>query len=424
MDTLITIAVVTAIVMGIALFIVPFAVMHLTTISNAETVRGLIDRFFMIFMSIPEMLRNGCSFVFKYLRGFLVESARSIGVNGEHRIQRICGAILLPVLTLLGVLVTILTMVITLMGVFGSEGNDLISILPVSPETLIAIELVSVVILYGMLLLDILGVTHTTKFYSPEYLPKVLKYVLAGIFAMGVLGSVYLLAIGGIIRSESFFSSNAQAVSPAEIGAQSNDGQMIYMPNNQNSTVDTQVKGLSAVEAEVQDTHVEYSPEYRSALSKLFIGTPIISAFAGLFGAVGLLPFGGLLISGLSFIPALVILGPFWFIGHVGVTLTNLIYNWVRNYLDIFIQRAEAARNREGVANNNPANNPPPAPPSVTESNSPDISDRTESPQEGTANNSPAGEQPAASSNPNESQQGQTENPVYSQNDPNWNPLI
>ena len=423
MDTLITIAVATAIVMGIALFIVPLAVTHLTTISNAETVRGLIDRFFMIFLSIPEMLRNGSFFVFRSLWEYCREAARSTGVNGEHRIQRIVGAILITLFTLISILVSILVLAITLEAPFGSENQELVSMLPVSPETLIAVELVFAGILFGIFLLDILKVTHVTKFYSPDHLPAVLTYIFAGIFTIGILGSAYILMMGGNIRVESFFNSKAQALPAYQVDVPSNDGQIINRPNDQINPAEMQRQGLIPEEADVQDIPVEYSPEYRKALSRLLIGTPLISFFAGLFGAVGLLPFCGLLISGLSFIPALVILGPFWAIGRVGMALVNHIYTLVRYYLDIFIQRAETARNREGASNNNPANNPPPPPPSAAESNSPDTSGRTESPQD-MANNSPAGDQPAAASNSGGTQQGQEENPIYSQNDPNWNPLI
>src|SRR3990172_3466530 len=258
MDTLITIAVATAIVMGIALFIVPLAVTHLTNISNAETVRGLIDRFFMIFLSIPEMLRNGCTFVFRRLREYCREAARSTGMSGEHKSQRIMGAILLTVATILGSIVSTLILMITLEPMFGSEGNELISMLPVSPEVLIAVEVLVTGIMFGMLLLDLLGITHITKYYSPDYLStisKYFKYVFAGIFVIGTLGSAYLLVMGGVIRFESFLA-NAQSVSPAEINAQSNDEQMIYMPNGQNSLEDLQGQGLSAVEADVHDTPV------------------------------------------------------------------------------------------------------------------------------------------------------------------------
>jgi len=335
------------------------------------------------------------------------------------------GAILLTAVTILGSIVTALILMITLEPMFGSEGNELNSVLPVSPEVLIAVEVLLAGIMFGMLLLDLLGITHITKYYSPDYLStisKYFKYIFTGIFVIGTLGSAYLLVMGGVIRLESFLS-NAQAVSPSEISAQSNDGQIIHMPNGQDSLENLQEQGLSAVEADVHDTPVEYSPQHQNAIAKLFIGTPLVSFCAVLFGAVGLLPFGGMLISGISFIPALVILGPFWAIGHVGVILINRIYDWARNYLDIFIQRADAARNREGASNNNPANNPPPPPPSAAESNSPETSVRSESPQD-MANNSPASEQPAAASNSGEPQQGQGENPIYSQNDPNWNPLI
>lgn len=414
MGLLITIVIAAAIALVIALFIIPLAVIHLTTISNAETVRGLIDRFFMIFMSIPEMLRNGCYFVFRRLWDFFVESAKSTGVSGEHRTQRIVGAIFITLLTLVSTVVSILMLSITLEVPFGTEEHNLASILPVPSETLIAIELVFAGIMYGIFLLDLLKVTHVTKFYSPDHLPTVLQYVFAGIFAIGTLGSAYLLMTGGIVRVESFFNSKAQAVSAVQPAIQSDDGGMINLPNSKHTPAETDGQGQSNDEAELTDVPVEYSPEFKKALSRLLIGTPLISFFAGFFGAVGLLPFCGLLISGMSFIPALVIFGPFWAIGRVGMALINSIYSLFRYYLDIFIQRAETARNREGVANNNAGDNPPAPPPTEADHASLNTPAGTDSLQ-GTADRVPAGTNEA---------QAQTESTIYAQNDPNWNPLI
>ncbi len=376
---------------------IPIIVILLTIISSSQSVRSLIDRFFVILLCLPEILRNGCAYIINHVRAFLATSIRSVGFGGEHGIQRIIGAILLTFCTTVAIIVSILILMVTLEAIFNSGNVSLINMLPISLEALIAIELVAAVVLFGMLLLDVLGVTHLTKFYSTDNLPRYLRYIFGTIFVIGALFSIYILSAGGYIRYDSLISE----VSDMSINSTYTPlGNNVYIPNQTFNNVKIEEKHV--IPSDSSGT----SQAYKTSLKSMMIGIPISSAVSGLFGAVGLIPFGGVLISGLSFLIAILILGPFWIIGHALMILVNHIYNFVFSLLDIFIQFGDSIKGRfSGQATENPQSNiqqPPSQAPSNNENNNEQQPDNS------------------APSDPEE----QNENSMYGKNDPNWNPLL
>ncbi|MEW6418373.1 MAG: hypothetical protein AB1480_09665 [Nitrospirota bacterium] len=399
MSTLATIA--------LCIGLIPVAVIFLTVISNPQTVRDSISRFFLIPLCVPEMLRNGCAYLINHVRGFLRGSINSVGFSGEHSIQRIIGAILLTFCTTVAIIVSILILMVTLEGAFNSGNDSLINILPISIEALIAIELVAAGVLFGMLLLDVLGVTHLTKFYCPENLPRYLRYILGAIFVIGVLFSIYLLAAGGYIRYASLISEATET----QVDSTYQPDYNLYLPEQTFNDVQIEEEKLIITQTNSNGT----SAAFNISIKSLMVGIPISSGLSGLFGAIGLIPFWSMLIAGLSFIVVALIFGPPWLVSHALVVLINHIYNFVSNLLNIFIDVGDGLRRRfRGQPADNPQNNttePPPSEPSNTVERTPENSNTTQ-----TNNNNPQSEEA--------NQAEQTENPMYEKDDPNWNPLV
>lgn len=397
--------------------------MLLTLMSSASAVRPLIERFFVIILSIPEMIRNGCAYVISHTKRFFMDSASSTGINGQHKVQRIVGSILLTVFTAISIFVSVLMLMVTLGGFLDSEGDSLIEMLPVSLESLMAIELVSAIIIFGICLLDILKVTHVTKFFSPEFLSKPLQYIFGGIFAFSVIFSTYMLGTGGLLRSEALFSSSlneAVAVKPDDVSS-------VYIPGDTASETQTSNK--------ISDPHVlidkPVANSTKNSITVLMVGIPTISAIAGLFGAVGIIPFAGMFLSGLTFIIVGLFFGLLWIIGHVGVVIVNHLYSFFFSLLDIFIQMAENIRIKFFASNifqtdtralpsepQEPANQPTRGVVSLPV-NPKDTQDM---------NKPSAEEEPNANSkaNVNEGEpntNNEQNNNMYDKSDPNWNPL-
>lgn len=299
--------------------LIPVGIIGLTLASSGETVRELVDRFFMFFLAMPEMLRNGCAHVIGKTKSFIKRSADSVGLTGEHVVQRIIGAFVLTIITVLSIAVSTLTLIVTLMGVYGTSDNKFIESLPVSVEVLMAIELIAGVVLFGILLLDVAGTTHVTKFFTGDNLNKVKKLIYGGIFTLGLITSIGLLGLGGVIRADALTSG--PAISDANTDIVMTEG------------MDTGVGEIAPI------------PEgYKSSAKILMTAIPVVSATAGAAGFCGAIPFLAMLIKVILFIPIVLGLGIFWIMGYAGHILINLLYNFFYTFANIFITLGETIR--------------------------------------------------------------------------------
>ncbi|MBI5410304.1 MAG: hypothetical protein HZA14_13155 [Nitrospirae bacterium] len=223
----------------------------------------------------------------------------------------------------------------------GEEGETILEYLPVSLETLMAIELAATVVLSGMLLMDLLNVTHTTKFFSPETLPKALKYIFISIISGLLVFSIYLFALGGSIRAAALLSDGGDVTSVETV-----QSGIITTPDS------TDHLKIPVQEEENQD---EFPEEYTSGLKMLLIGIPAVSSVSGIFGAIGLLPFLSMLSIGIIAVPLFVICGGLWIVGQLLMRYVTLFYNFALSVLDIFIGIGEwigrAVRNFFGQGN-------------------------------------------------------------------------
>jgi hypothetical protein len=354
----------------------------LTLIASGDGVRQLIDRCFVLLVAIPEMLRNGCARVITAVREFLANAAKSVGLTGEHTIQRVVGGVVLTLCTLLGVAVTALTLVVTLMGVMGSADNGLIDLLPLGVDTLMALELVAATILFGLLFFDVIGVTHITKFFAGETLSPAKKYSFGALFAAGLVVCISLLGAAGYIRGEALLS-DMNAPAPAAQAPAS-----VYVPG------ETVAAGPSVVGTVTADPPMTQG--YIRAMTALMVGIPAVSAVAGATGFVGILPLIGLLIKGFVFVLTVLTVGIGWLMGHVGAIIVNHLYNLAYRFYDLFIQAAEGIKARFSKA----------TPPQ-------DI------PRAQQGDNAPQAPQQAA----RPAAEGQHAEASAPKDDPNWNPL-
>lgn len=358
----------------------------LTLMSSGETVRNLVDRLFMIPLGVPEMVRNGSRHVIDKTRAFTKASSESTGLCGEHAVQRIIGAIILTVCTLLGIGVSVLTLILTLMGAYGAGENELIEMLPLSVETLMAIELVAGLLLFGMLLLDVVGTTHITKFFSGDKLSKAKKSVYGSIFTAGLIASITLLGIGGVMRGMSY-----QTPSIAEAAT---------------DTAGVSIGGGGAditSETELESTIPEIPEGYARALKTLTVGIPVTSAVAGAAGFVGIIPFLAMLIQLPLFFLVTLGFGIIWAISYGLHVIINLIYNFCYQLANIFITFGETMKARITAPKS------PQAPPQQQAAAEP----QTETSGTGTSSSTDTPPPP-----PQPEQE-----PLYTEKDANWNPI-
>jgi hypothetical protein len=234
-------------------------------------------------------------FISKFCWGALMKSwtilkhaLTSAGISGNHWIQRFVGAIMISIVSLLGVTVGVLNLIIPIEGLFGIETDSILESLPISIEILTAIELAAAGFIFGFLLLDILGITHVLKFYTKEHLTPRMRSTFTILFLLGTIYSIYLFAVSGVIRIETVHVAEDVASEQLDIS----DLQI------ESVTADSldQVPNLELPYNFDQGTDTMGSEGYMKASNKLLIGIPIVSITSGILAGVALIPAFALLI--------------------------------------------------------------------------------------------------------------------------------
>jgi hypothetical protein len=93
-------------------------------------------------------------------RDILKRTAASVGISGEHAIQRIVGGILLTGTSCISFYVDYLLAKETFSGIFGTHSNSF----GLGIESMAAISLIGSLFVFGLLLFDTIRVTHATIF--------------------------------------------------------------------------------------------------------------------------------------------------------------------------------------------------------------------------------------------------------------------
>lgn len=413
------------------------AITVLALVSPPERIRELLQRFFLFVQGPADMLRQGCRTVLQNSWAAMQQAAHSVGISGEHWVQRIVGGILISAAAILGLFVGTLNLMVVIGGVFGSAADTVVEHLPLSLETLTAIELGVAAFVFGFLLLDTLDITHTTKFYSGSNLKPWLKNSFSMIFVLGAIYSIYLFASSGIVRTESIFPQAEAGASVPKASNETTTG-AIYLPNSQTSHIAT-----SEINLGINEEATPVSEAYESAASGLMIGIPLVSVASGIFAGVALIVLASMVVTFPLFLAIGSIFGIGWSIAAFAVRMIDLLYNFVLAFVNFFAELGQSIRrlvtNRTLVSDNggiNATELPP----------QPDTSNSHEMPADGggqpainqtqPTNNrtTPAQNSDGSTVDPLQNQQGPgdqnsqqgqqaQQEPLYRSDDPNWNPL-
>lgn len=308
----------------------------LATFVAPERIRELLARFLTIILGPFEMLREGSLSVIRKAWQLMQAAARSVGIAGEHWIQRLVGAILLTALSGVCFLVDYLLAKETISGLVG--GASAPAFMGLSLEAMGAVSLVTSLIIWGCLLLDTVGVTHITIFSSDKY-NVWLKRSVTGVAAFGFFLTAFLLAQLGALRFDILQAEGKQAPVqsllkiPEAVAAPV--GSVIPDQGEWRSGgPSNQVLSMDQVQTVLEPAGMAELPrEARNVL----VGMPVSSAMAGLFSAIAIIPAMGMAITFPVFLAVIALFGFMFVIARAGERIINLLYNFVLMLANIFI---------------------------------------------------------------------------------------
>lgn len=309
----------------------------LATFVPADRIRELLARFLTIALGPFELLREGSLAVISKAWQLMQTAARSVGIAGEHWVQRLVGALMLTALSGVCFFVDYLLARETINGLFG--GTSQAPLVGLSLEAMGAISLVTSLIIWGALLLDTLGMTHITIFSGDKY-NQWLRRSVTVLAGFGFLLTAYLFAQLGGIRYDILQGDSGPAPSasmlqvPQAVAAPINSPEEMAEQIYESRQPDNQVLTMDQFQPEVSAGHISRMP--RSARA-ILVGMPISSSMAGLFSAVAIVPAMGMVITFPIFLTVAVIFGLFYVLAQAGNRLVNLIYNFLLMFANMFI---------------------------------------------------------------------------------------
>lgn len=321
-------------------------------IASPGVLRQFPQRAFLIVHGILDVVRRGCQSVVRTAYSLLKTAAHSVGISGEHWVQRIVGAIVLSVATVIALFVGFLNIMVSLGGVIGSAAVTILHYLPFSIEEYTALELIFAAVIFGILLLDVLGITHLTKFYSSSYLDKVPRYFLGSLFLIGVLFTAYLFALSGIVRSEVLHAQ--QGNQSAAMGShQEIDVPHIYSPDNTNRQDEPFLNEYH------REGAISMSDEFVRVSRIMLWGIPLVCVVSGIFSAVGLIPFLGMLITFPLFLLLVIPTGIIYLVTHFLINALDYIYSFILTIYSALTNLGHSIRqlfSKNSTTSNDPGN--------------------------------------------------------------------
>ena len=325
----------------------------LSVMAPQDAVQAFLENL-MVFIQAPAaMLRDGAAAVLRRVWSWTQAAARSVGIEGPHWVQRLVGAAIIPAVSLLGIVVGTLNLMAIVGGIFGSAADAVLNAIPVPLELLTAAELMSAALLFGMLWLDTLGITHMTGYFAfeddtsteaqqgtgqgeddrPGNIPWA-KYTFAGIFALGTILSISLFGVSGMMRDALLFSGTEPALAAGGPSPPASPDGAIYEPGA------SPAYDAGAASDDAYDSGslaaAPSSGRYEEMAGILLVAIPLISVTAGVFAGVGFISAGALLLV----VPVLLlvggIMGPIWVTGYFLARMVDLLYNLMLTIFGIF----------------------------------------------------------------------------------------
>lgn len=284
---------------------------------------GLEHALNLVAGGLVDPVRQASRTVLQVARRWMRTAARSVGICGEHYIQRSAGMILLAGAGILGLVVGFLNLAPMVGGLLGEGAETIMNLLPIPLETLMAAELLVAPFVFGILILDLAGWTHLTKFYGRDHLTNPWhRGVQAIILLAGFTFSIYLLSLSGPMRVELLEQTNT-ATETVETGDFDTG---ITVPGSSPSGSELGGETLQSTTPEVE---MSEAPSLPQGTSLLLTGLPVVAAVTSVYTVTLVAAALGMLLTVPLFLAVAIPTGIVWGLASLAYGLFNVLYNFL-----------------------------------------------------------------------------------------------
>jgi len=377
--------------------------------------RDVLQEVLRTVYEVPALIRDGAARICREAWSRFQETLELSGIRDDWVQQSVAALLFAP-----AALISILALAINVIASLADTYNTTIPLIEaltnagVGPAVLTGLEMILACLLFPALVLDLMGITNISHYYSPDNIPKKwLRFGLMAFFALGTVAAGYILFESGLMRGAGLegAGSNADLVqaSGLESGGSSPD------------------RG-----AETQRT----GPSQWTVQSLMTLPS-LLGFIAGALSLVFVFPAATLLVATPLLLVVIAPTGLVWGITHLIVHVVNAVYNLMLSIFN-FVLHLRGAEPVEGPGGSNlPDDSGAPENQGGTFGNN----GRGDSSSESSARNSSDGTGPVrrdpGSTGTERSANGQPENgraddpagdaaetdPLYDDDDENWNPI-
>ncbi len=297
----------------------------------------LVERLMLIFHGVFSFCREQIQRAVQIIQGWMHRITTSIGVSGEHSIQRIVGILLLSTFTIVVFAVDFLLADRTLAGYFGSGEEQLMSGL--SLDMISGASVVASLFIWGSLLLDTLKITHITIFSSDKIKPW-FNIALRILSIIGLLLAISLLVGLAWMRIEGI---EANALIDDE-SISENSEILVYTEESQ-----TEIPNILNDIGQSNSDYENKPMKTSFAVKYVQIGMVVASGLAGAFSAIAFIGASALILSFPLYLVVMIFSGLILIITTIGMRIIDLVYGFLVTIINFFLEIGENLRNRFNI---------------------------------------------------------------------------
>jgi len=376
--------------------------------------------------AVPELVRDGTGRACREAWSWFQDALRLGGIR-ENWVQQSFGALLFAGAALVGIAALVLNFITALSSAMNSKVPliETLTSIGVGPVLLTGLEMGLACLLFGAVLLDLLGITNISYFFSEENISgKWKRYAWVLFFAGGALACGVFAYQTGLLRGRGVEGAGGgQSLVETTLGPETS--------SQGRPQAGGQASGTGKASGSREAASTSPGEGYGMSMGSLGALTAVLGFLAGAVALVFMIPATPLLLATPLFLAVTIPAGLLWLLAYLAVLIVDRVYTFMLSIFN-YVLRLRGAEPVEG-----PSGSDLPGEPGAQAEGGDDARTNgraSSAPETGRgpsrgSDSAPRGNGTAEDRRPENGQSGDPAEdaaetgPLYEEDDENWNPI-